>query len=73
MIITDHDGTLLRTDKAVSEYTKGVLRQCRKTGIKAACSEGSGGSAEKAAQSELFDGRISPLVLQEAEDGYTCA
>ena len=28
MIVTDLDGTLLRTDKTITEYTKSVLRQC---------------------------------------------
>ncbi|MBQ1223230.1 MAG: HAD-IIB family hydrolase [Clostridia bacterium] len=32
-IITDLDRTLLRTDKSISEYTVGVLEQCRKKGI----------------------------------------
>ena len=36
MIITDLDGTLLRADKTISEYTKKVLLHCRKLGIKIA-------------------------------------
>jgi len=59
MIVTDLDGTLLRTDKTISERTKDVLRQCRKCGIKVVYATGRGGSAEQRAPSELFDGRIS--------------
>lgn len=32
-IITDLDRTLLRTDKTLSEYTTGILKQCRDKGI----------------------------------------
>jgi Cof subfamily protein (haloacid dehalogenase superfamily) len=34
MIVTDLDGTLLRHDKTISEYTASVFYQCRKAGIK---------------------------------------
>jgi Cof subfamily protein (haloacid dehalogenase superfamily) len=34
MIVTDLDGTLLRRDKTVSEYTASVFYRCRKAGIK---------------------------------------
>jgi len=33
MIVTDLDGTLLRTDKSVSEYSLGIIEKCRKRGI----------------------------------------
>ena len=33
-IVTDLDGTLLRTDKTISDYTTGVLRKCREAGVK---------------------------------------
>lgn len=59
MIVTDLDGTLLRTDKTISERTKSILRQCRKAGIKVVHATGRGKSAEKLAPSELFDGRIT--------------
>lgn len=36
MIVTDLDGTLLRTDKTISDYTAAVLSECRDTGIKIA-------------------------------------
>ena len=29
MIVTDLDGTLLRTDKTISEYTVSVFERCR--------------------------------------------
>ena len=34
MIVTDLDGTLLRKDKTVSDYTVSVFERCRKKGIK---------------------------------------
>jgi len=33
MIVTDLDGTLLRSDKSISDYTKRVLERCRARGI----------------------------------------
>jgi len=59
MIVTDLDGTLLRTDKTISEYTKAVLSQCRKAGIKIVYATGRGGSAKIVAPSVYFDGRIT--------------
>ena len=59
MIVTDLDGTLLRTDKSISERTIAVLNQCRKAGIKVVCATGRGASAEKVAPLELFDARIT--------------
>ena len=34
MIATDLDGTLLRSDKTISEYTASVFKRCRSKGIK---------------------------------------
>jgi len=34
MIATDLDGTLLRRDKTISQYTKNALHRCQKSGIK---------------------------------------
>lgn len=34
MIVTDLDGTLFRTDKTISEYTKSVIARCQKHGIR---------------------------------------
>jgi Cof subfamily protein (haloacid dehalogenase superfamily) len=36
LIVTDLDGTLLRTDKTVSDYTRNVITECRKCGVKIA-------------------------------------
>ena len=59
MIVTDLDGTLLRSDKTVSNYTKSVLSKCRQAGIKIVYATGRGGSASSVAPAELFDGKIS--------------
>jgi len=34
MLVTDLDGTLLHTDKTISEYTASVFRRCRERGMK---------------------------------------
>jgi len=34
MIVTDLDGTLLMTDKTISDYTASIFKQCRERGIK---------------------------------------
>jgi Cof subfamily protein (haloacid dehalogenase superfamily) len=36
LIVTDLDGTLLRSDKTVSDYTRNVITECRKRGVKIA-------------------------------------
>jgi hypothetical protein len=59
MIAVDLDGTLLRTDKTVSERSKTVLRQCREAGIKVVYATGRGGSAEHVAPASFFDGRVT--------------
>ena len=59
MIVTDLDGTLLRTDKTISDRTKSVLSQCRKSGIMVVYATGRGGSAEQVAPTEIFDGKIT--------------
>jgi len=59
MIVIDLDGTLLKTDKSVSEYTQTILNQCRKLGIKVVYATGRGGSARQVAPSEFFDGEIT--------------
>ena len=58
MIVTDLDGTFLREDKTVSDYTKAVFVRCREAGIKLAYATGRGGSAELLAPAKLFDGKI---------------
>ena len=60
MIVTDLDGTLLRSDKTISEPTIAVLEQCRRSGIKLVYATGrSGESASIVAPSDLFHGRVS--------------
>ena len=59
MIVSDLDGTLLRTDKSISEHTKSVLALCRKSGIKVVYATGRGGSADRVAPSGFFDGKIT--------------
>ena len=58
MIVTDLDGTFLREDKTVSDYTRAVFARCREAGIKIAYATGRGGSAERVAPPGLFDGKI---------------
>ena len=59
MIVADLDGTLLKTDKTISEYTKTILGKCRTSGIKIVYATGRGSSAERVAPPELFDGKIT--------------
>ena len=59
MIATDLDGTLLRTDKTISEYVRTILNECHKKGIKVVYATGRGGTAERVAPSKYFDGRIT--------------
>jgi len=59
MIVVDLDGTLLRTDKTISERTQATLRKCREAGIKVVYATARGGSAEHVAPAELFDGKIT--------------
>lgn len=58
MLVTDLDGTLLRTDKTVSDYTRGVLARCKNAGIKVAYATARGKSADRLVPPELLDGRI---------------
>ena len=58
MIATDLDGTLLREDKTISDFTKSTLARCRESGIKIVYATGRGGSADRRAPKDMFDGRI---------------
>ena len=58
MIVIDLDDTLLRRDKTVSDYTRDVLRRCRKVGIKLVIATGRG-HPEEVAPTELFDAIIA--------------
>jgi len=60
MIVVDLDGTLLRSDETISEYTKDILKRCRENGIKVAYATGRGErSARSVAPFEYFDGVIT--------------
>jgi len=59
MVVFDLDGTLLRNDKTISEYTLGVLRQCKVAGIKIVYATARGRSAREIMPSALFDGEIT--------------
>ena len=58
LIVSDLDGTLLRSDSVISDHTKSVLARCRAAGVKIVYATGRGGSADRVAPAELFDGRI---------------
>jgi len=58
LIISDLDGTLLKEDKTLSEYTVETLKACRKKGIKVAFATGRGAKNDKVVPKELFDVRI---------------
>ena len=58
MIVTDLDGTLLRSDLSISERTAAGLNKCRAAGIKIVYATGRGGSAENIVPAGLFAGRI---------------
>ena len=57
MIVSDLDGTLLRTDKTVSAATRAALARCREKGIKVAYATARGRSAEVVTAGVPFDGR----------------
>ena len=59
MIVTDLDGTLLCSNKNISERLEKALLACRRKGIKIACATGRGPSVDLKAPSHLFDAKIS--------------
>ena len=59
MIVTDLDGTLLRSDSSISEYTKAVFKRCQDFGIKIAYATGRGGGIEHVAPASLFDATVT--------------
>ena len=59
MIVTDLDGTLLKTNKSISENTKAIFSRCREAGIKMGFATGRGeGSTKQVVPEEIFDGII---------------
>lgn len=59
MVAVDLDGTLLRDDKTVSDFTVDTLRKCKEKGIKIVYATGRGASAETITPKGLFDGKIT--------------
>jgi len=59
IVVADLDGTLLRSDKTISERTRVVFAKCQDAGIKVVYATGRGGSAEQVAPSGIFDARIT--------------
>jgi len=57
MIVLDLDGTLLNSDKKISDHSKSVIQKCREKGIKVIFATVRG-TTESVAPSELFDGCI---------------
>ncbi len=55
LIVTDLDDTLLKTDKSISEYTKKVINDLRKTGVKFAFSTARGESVRDVIKEGIFD------------------
>jgi len=58
LLVFDLDGTLLKTDKTVSEFTLNTLGRCRQSGIKLAYATGRGESDVPDLPAELFDASI---------------
>jgi Cof subfamily protein (haloacid dehalogenase superfamily) len=58
MIVLDLDGTLLRDDKKISEYTISTLKKCKEKGLKLIYATARGSSARKIIPGELFDGFV---------------
>lgn len=56
MIALDLDGTLLRNDKTISDYTISILRECRNRGIKTIFATVRGATTLFFDDTELFDG-----------------
>ena len=71
MIVTDLDGTLLRTDKTISDFTKTVLHECKKEGLKVVYATGRGASAAQVAAAVFFDGKITTNGATAEADGIT--
>ena len=74
MIATDLDGTLLRSDKTISDYTKSVLAQCRQQGIKIVYATARGASVDSVAPASMFDGRITmngAIAIADGHEFYT--
>jgi len=58
MIVADLDGTLLKSDKTISDMTRAVLNRCQDNGIKVVYATGRGSTARKLTYPQHFDGRV---------------
>ncbi|HQB81619.1 MAG TPA: HAD family hydrolase [Bacillota bacterium] len=58
MVVTDLDGTLLRTDKTVSSYTIKTMEDVKSLGVKLVFATGRGNSTGHLVDHQLFDGRV---------------
>ena len=67
MIVTDLDGTFLRNDKTVSDYTTDVFMKCRAKGIKLAFATAR--SSNNQIPIELFDGFVKSNGAVAFADG----
>jgi len=59
LVAVDLDGTLLRTDKTISEYTIAVLKRCRESGIKIIYATGRDRVNTEMIPDGLFDGGVT--------------
>jgi len=69
MIVTDLDGTLLRTDKTISNRTKAAFALCKEKGIKLAYATGRCSSAQSLVPPELFHGYATANGALAVADG----
>ncbi|MCL2409584.1 MAG: Cof-type HAD-IIB family hydrolase [Oscillospiraceae bacterium] len=58
LIVTDLDGTFLRSDSSISEYTKAVIARCRERGILIAFA-----TARSEISAEPFSRQINPDIM----------
>ena len=59
MIVVDLDGTLLRSDKTISDRSLNVLKRCQELDVKVVYATARGESADRVAPAEYFDARIA--------------
>ena len=63
----DLDGTLLRSDKSISDYSISVLRQCRKEGILAAFA-----TARSLPSAQSYLSRFMPAFRRRKAENCLC-
>jgi len=59
MIVCDLDGTILHSDKSISDHTIVTLNHCRESGIKVIYATGRGGRETLVVPSDLFDAGVT--------------